>query len=61
MTSEYSDKMKAWEKRRNEMVRLHKKGKTLREIGEALDPPVSRQRVRAVLLQMGVENVGRRA
>lgn len=61
MTSDYQAKLKDWEKRRNEIVRLHKKGKTLREIGEALTPPVSRQRVRAVLIQMGVQNVGRRA
>lgn len=61
MTSEYSQKMKVWEARRREMVKLHKKGKTLREIGDAMDPPVSRQRVRAVLIQMGVQNVGRRA
>lgn len=61
MTTEYSEKMKAWEKRRKEIVRLHNKGKTLREIGAALDPPITGQRVRAVLLKMGVENVGRRA
>jgi DNA-binding NarL/FixJ family response regulator len=61
VTNEYADQKKQWEKRRREIVRLHAKGKTLREIGESLDPPVSRQRVRAVLIQMGVENVGRRA
>lgn len=61
MTSTYQDDLKKWEKRRKEIVRLHSKGKTLREIAEALDPPVSRQRVRAVLIQMGVKNVGNRA
>ena len=61
MTSEYRDKLKAWEKRRNEIVRLHKKGKTLREIGEAFDPPISRQRVYQVLKKLGVEGDGRLA
>ncbi len=57
MTSEYSDKLKVWEKRRNEIVRLHKKGKTLREIGEAFDPPISRQRIYQILRQMGIKNM----
>lgn len=57
MTREYSDKLKAWEKRRNEIVRLHKNGKTLREIGESFDPPISRQRIYQIIRRMGIKNM----
>jgi hypothetical protein len=51
----YQQKLKAHEERRRKMVSLHKRGFSLREIGELMTPPISAQRVDQVLRKEGVK------